>query len=783
MICKNCGSNVVPGNKFCAKCGTAQAVEAPPAQVADTSAQPSTVDTAPAGVVTPPTQGTEAPVDTTASPAPAPAPAVETPVQPEPPVVEPPVQPTLPQQPAQPYGQPEQPQPYGQQYGDPSAQQPQPYGQPQQYGDPSVQPQQQYADPSAQQQYGQPYGQQQYQQYPPYQQTPPVGPDGENKKKLPWKIIIPIAAVLILVAAAIFVFFTFFNSPQRAIDNALSNLNEEFSQRLEDTPLEAFGLLFEALTDGSVTVDFDHREYGWFETEISGRVTLHADYENEEHALEASLSVEGLEFDVDLHFNDEFIAARLRQFNNNFYGITFATFSQDFQSFANLIGLSQWEIDEIVEAVEIYEEMMSMYDIDGLYDQYIELFSEFFDNVTVRSSRDSVVQNGVSTNARRVDFTITADMLIDLLEDYIIMLENDDDMRAFFSSWDDFNAVMDPWAGNVSIYDEMLREMRWMLEDMFGLQGSIVVSMYIDNNDRLLRMEMNMDLEMDRERVQITMTLDFGTSANDTWEFSVTVRDRFEVFEVLSIVWEMDKTPSGGETSIMVVEEGWESGGVTLSWTDRGDFVLSMNDFGWHQELLSGNYTRSGQGFNLRLDGLIDDGWQRLDLGISAAARTERLVPVDFINISQWDQRFLDSIENFVEELMMSMFAIDDPWDVPPPPVETEDPPEPETPPAPDRQDLLDSGLVGDWDFSHGDAIELINQSGYIWFFDDGFIYFEYEFGFGTWEVDGNRLIIESDRFLASGETYVFIFDISDEVLSLTDSDGNTAYFDLMWAP
>jgi len=777
MTCKNCGSEVVAGNKFCAKCGTAQVVEAPAAQVADASAPVPTVEASPtpAAPVEPTPVApvaTVAPVEPT-TPAQTGSPAVETvPVQQQP------VQPASPQQPVQPtqpYQQQQPAHPYQQQ------QPAHPYQQGQAYQQQPVQP-------------AQPYQSQQYQYGQPYQQTPP--PDGP-KKQIKWKIIAPIAATVAIIAVAAIILVMFLNSPMRIAYNAISNFGDEISERVDGTPLELFGMLLESMEDGSVTVEFDYQDNSdWMFTgpDISGAITLHADYESRQYAAEASMLIDGFELDFDFHFNNESMAFRIPQIDNNFYGIIFETFADDFREFANIVGLSQREIAEAIEMIEAYERWMNMQaDMDGIYEKYEELFADFLDDVDVSISRVNYV-HGRSVSARRIDFVATAEMFVNFMEDYINMLDDDEDMRALFAQSDAFMEIMDPFGSSGSVFDEMIRDLRSMMRELDGLEGYMTFSMYVGSGNRLLRMELDMNFGFDEELERVVVALDLGESASDAWRLSADAPDGSEFI----LDWEVNDTSNGGETIVRAIMNDRRSSfeyEVILDWSDRGDFTLSFYE-GWHAEtVLTGNYTSNAYGFELWLYDLIDSDWdwsdESLDIGISTARRTESLEPVDFINISDWGQRVVDMMDDFADDLFDQMFGfpdVDD-WDFDLPDIELPViDPDPDPDPADDDddfvlpwdtgRDLSDSELLGWWDVYGGDNI--------LFFEDPLFVVFD-ELGlasaglnFGMFYEDGNNLTIIAN--FGMGDTYEFTFEFVGDLLAITDSTGATMYLEFMWS-
>jgi len=599
----------------------------------------------------------------------------------------------------------------------------------------------------------------------------------------------------------------FLNSPLRAANNALINVGDEFSERIEDTPLEMFGMLFESLVDGSVTVEFD---YQMFMTEMSGEITIHSDYEQGAHFIEATMSGDGLDFDLELYYDQEIMAARIDQISNNFYGIVFETFREDFRSFADLLGLSRQEVDEIVEMIESYETMMNAsYSMYELSERLEDLGNDFLRRMEVTSNRVDITSGGERVNVRKIDFIIDNDLMMDFNDEFLDIIEDNEYVNAFFDSFNDLISSMDPWAEEISL-DEIIREMR---RDMRDMQSEMVMSLYVGRGNRLYRIAYEMNMEINRERVEAIMTFDLGSHAHDTWSIIMETRDDRGRSEI-SIEWEVNETSRGGETILRVVDEdrfGSWTDELILEWTDRGAFTLLFNENNRGQEtLLTGDFTIDDDGFNLSLPDLIEDSFffeQSLDIEISTARRTESLEPVDFINISDWGQRLLDQLEDFFglsgmfftpdfDDMFDMDFDIDD-WldglfddlddididelleslleDLEGLPVYVPD--TGTTPSGGSREDLVDHELLGFWEFSEGRFTWFFGVSDFVWFDEDGYVYTDNDVG--LWTVDGNRLTVISD--FGNGRTFEFYFEIDGDILAITDVDDDTGYFERMW--
>ena len=710
MFCQGCGSALTPGSRFCDKCGTAvQAAGTPEQQVAP----PVQAADAPVQQEVPQNQDYQQPAPPPPEPPPPPQPEYQAVAPPPPP---PPIQ--------QEYQQPQQYQPVA----------PPPPPPPMQ---PEYQPPQQYQQAA----HPPPPPQQDYQAYQQYQPAPPY-PDPAGPKKSKKKIIIPIIAAVVLLAAAAGAYFIFFhNSPERAAAKALSNVGTEFSQRLQDTPLEIFGLLFESLESGSITVDFDYRDM-W--SNSRGNITLHTDSERNEYALEAGMTVEDIRLDLDFFLNSEVAAVRVSQIDNNYYGIRFNTFRNDFRSFADLMGLGRQETDMIADWVDAISEALNADgNMEDFYSDYTDLFSSILTRAEVRSGKADLNSGGRSVRADKIDYIITDRLIFELLNDFADLLEKDDNIRAMFEAGDEFGGL---YYGLT--YDSMIREFRSQLREFERIfKGEIVVSLYIGSGDRLLQINANSNLQVDGEEIKFNMSLDFGSSAHDLWVFRMNTEEGRDSSE-FAIEWEMNDLSGSKETRLrVIVRDRWSDdvSEVVLNWTNSGQFKLTMEEGRYSETLLSGTYNRNGDGFRLVIDDpFVDSYWdESLRLEISAARRSGRIEQVDFINISDWGTVLIEKIEDLLG-FGSSVY----------------------NPPG-----MIDYALLGSWYHYDGAGTYFFWHSEFVYFDDSGFVMADEETG--TWSASNGRLTVVDD----SGSTYEFTYSIIGGTLSITDSDGDTGYF------
>jgi hypothetical protein len=521
--------------------------------------------------------------------------------------------------------------------------------------------------------------------------------------------------------------------------------------------------LIESLQDGTVSVAFD---YSVLWTNAHGSITLHSDESRGEYAIEAGIHAEGIHVDLDVYLNRDVAAARLRQLDNNYYGIVFDTFGDDFRSFANVLGLSRSETDEVVSVVEMLADLLrNSGDIDSFTADYGKLLGDFVKSLDATSERVEITSGGDNVRAQRIDFVATDNDFSRLLEELLDVLENDENFKALFES----SAILESGLFPAS-YDSFIRDIRREVQSFTGsMSGEIVASFFIGGSNRLLRIEIDTDLTFQGNNDPFDMSIDFGASANDLWALEVntgTGRDRSTV----NFEWDMRETSHGGEVIFKIItNDRWsdnDMSALVLSWTDGGSFTLSIEDSWISETILSGGYTRNNDGFRLMINDLLTDSFLdgSLSLTISTSSRSGRIEDVDFINIANWGETLLEGIENILG--FGDFMGMPDPF-------------APHPPPAPGTADpsIINSELVGAWEFSGGMVTYFFWASSLVVFDADGFVIADDEFG--IWAVEGNELTVIEE--LGQGRVRHYFFEIIDGTLYITDSDDDTGIFERLW--
>lgn len=482
------------------------------------------------------------------------------------------------------------------------------------------------------------------------------------------KILIP-AATLVMLSVVIVVGLvlngTFGSS--LAVARSLGNFSNEVAARLETTPVRALPMLMDALNVGTTTVEFDFEQEWedwwtgqWMRSSSRGNVTMARDFNNRNStAIVADLNIDGRNIDFSAFLDQDRAAIGTSLVSQNYYGITFDTFRNDFRSFAELIGLSDRQMDEISELVESYAEMIRG-DTDDAFSDYTAALMRILLANEQTDNRASIHVAGQEMTVSRVQYTLSHQDIAILLHEWIDIFEADENVMSLFNSSPmPINGV----AGILtfdSIHRDLIHEMRNLVRDFEReARGEITAAFYIGNRNRLVRATLGGSFEGRLGDVGFGIVLDLGADVNDIWRISGRFYDHL-IDEFFDIEWRIRES-AGRYTHTLEIRwnDRWtgERSGLSLSsdWnTQSGHFVFDyhvqdswVNNSG---ELFEGNFVVNDGGFVLRFDVQHSTSWDNTDLTIIISTSNSVNINknIDFVNISQWDQHLLDSIEDAV---------------------------------------------------------------------------------------------------------------------------------------
>ena len=518
--------------------------------------------------------------------------------------------------------------------------------------------------------------------YAPQPPKPPKPPLNSGSSTSTMKIVLGVGIPVFAVAAALIILFAAgvfgnifeadltgnftgilrINRDAVPIADALDIMIEEAGLRMETTPFQVFPLMYDILADGTLSVNFDHRDDGlWGFGSTRGSVVLRSDTTNSEFAIEADLNAMGfIVIDFAAFFNNDRLAFGSSLLGGDYFGITYSTFAEDFRIFGNAIGLSPDVIDDIASSVEGYFEMYTTEpDIDiSVFEiaQYTIILSNFIRNLEFVSENSTLAVGGEQTNATRISTVITTGDLFALLADLLEVAEGDDR----FTPWtfgDTFDGGNDD---SSQIFRDALDELRTLGEEV---HGDFSFAFYIGQDGRLLRVVADIDYVDGDVSTYSTTTINFGASYRDNWTLDVTTISLLDSSNI-TLSWDIDETSQGYRHSL-ALEYGSRlfshSYTLTSLWApDTGRFTLSYLEHRWNDSgSISGILNLEPDSFTI----LFDDFELGMDQFLSLEIVSERdanIPQIDYINLDRWDQSLINIIEDWLRTFGFDGFGLDD---------------------------------------------------------------------------------------------------------------------------
>jgi len=451
-----------------------------------------------------------------------------------------------------------------------------------------------------------------------------------------------------------------------ALNNAMSSFGDELAERLNTTPLKAFGLLVNSLEYGTTTVDFTHSNEwtswngGTHGSSSSGNFVFIADERNLDYALHGDITVDGETVDFSAYINMDRLAIGSSLIGGT-YGVNYSTIRQDLRHLHNEFGLdygiSASDLDMIADFFESYMDVLNEAANASLEsDEYFRTFVDFMLNSEQVSENVDVTAGGQTVNARRVAYNFTGASLANFLRDLLNVFENDESMIAIYG-----NPLMAEAYG--MSHADMIREMRNLIREFEReVVGDFSIAFYIGARDRLVRIDINGTIKTFDEEVQFGVAFDLGNSATDTWRMDVSFDDGWNSGTVRA-VWEIQEVGGRHVHEISMRDPRTGTMSFTSDWNpSSGDFIFSLSEDGWNDELLRGNFVTSGGTFRLSFNIEERNSWRDSDTFIEiSTARGANIGNVDFISIGDIT---MDMVEGIVNDLFGFGGGWDDSWDI-----------------------------------------------------------------------------------------------------------------------
>ena len=484
---------------------------------------------------------------------------------------------------------------------------------------------------------------------------PQMPPSPPTKKKIGKLLAIGIPVVVVIaIAIGAVLFIQFKNSPLVVVGRAFVGLNAEVSERIDATPFQAFGILINALEEGTVTVNVDYRDV-WL-GDINGSIAFYSDGANSEYAVEAELRLDNRALELEVFMNKERIALGSDILGNDYYGITFSTFRDDIRIFGAAMGLDNQTIKELTEMVEMVEESLNAaYPESAVDAPYASLMTEFIRNLETTSEKTRIEVGSRTVRSTKIEFVVTDNDIITLLNNLVDLMAEDENLRNYFDSYAAdvlTNEIF--WGMQASTYNGFIREMRNTIRELDrSLSGEFVITFYVSSDNRLLRMQLDMDLSVDRNPVRVNCKFDFGESVTDPWELNFVVNSDGLRGESVTIVWDYRERSNRLINTLTISPSIDEQIVFSSEWSpDNGRFTLSYN-YDRSMGELSGVFKVDENGFSLSIDDPTGTLGQSFGLEITAQIGAPQIKQIDFINIDRWDENLFSDFERALYSLLL----------------------------------------------------------------------------------------------------------------------------------
>lgn len=449
-------------------------------------------------------------------------------------------------------------------------------------------------------------------------------------------------------------------SQPEAIQRSFENLLDEVLIRIDHSPLQIFGSLLNSLEHGTVSADVQYGGPFGMRAEVS----LASNSQTLEQFIDIGATIMGfIQVDAQLYASADNFAVRVPIFDDNFYGITFSTLENDVLAFADVLGIDlESEMAEIMDVLSEFAAFMEgaiewSESIDELefIQPYIDAWTQFIGSLQLTSGNAQA--SGV--NVTRYEYLLVPGDLLTLLDSFYTVLANDEDMRAYFDMFDNPMFADMPGMTGISMYNEMLDELRFAINELEyeinSISGNMTIAFYIDENYRLMQIVIHGDLSHEGENALFGLSFDFGSSVYDTWTVSAFgyIDGDGASFDPF-ITWEFSNAGGRYVNAVTVAYESWMGTEETVTfksdWTPAsGEFVLSFIEdsmWGLSENSISGNLTTMANGgFTLR----FTEG--DLVVEVTATPGTPTIPTINFVNLDQWDLELVGRVEEFFFEM------------------------------------------------------------------------------------------------------------------------------------
>ncbi len=484
----------------------------------------------------------------------------------------------------------------------------------------------------------------------------PAQPPKKARKVKWWMVAIPVVLVFAIVGALVWQPLQMRISPKKALSSAMEKTNEKLDARTDGSPLAALGKGAGWYENGELALKAD-ASVGT--DAVSAEIRLQSDRAKQQLAANANIHYAGQALSAGLYADADQAALSLNQFmNGTYYGIRYDSFVEDLKKSALGANLTEEDLAQIDAVMEKLRELSgSTRDPSKLLEPYAAIIEEYKDSLTVTHGKAEIQLDDQIRQCDTMTMTMDQASLFKLCSDLLDELEEDDDLKAAFSSILEMSTVPADW-------DEFVGEMRDALEqakESTKLDAKVTYYLY---KGCVVDTTLEMNVEVDGEEVALMVDINYGADPG-TSDIRLNIEASSDGERVtLELV---DKVERDGDTFRETItchadipETGKANCKITMSWNRKsGDLSVGIKaedtshketelTFDCKLEELENGFRISAQGSPEALEGVGN-----LSVELSCTTGTQIKVP-EIVNLDQWDQSVLEALEELVSSLFPS---------------------------------------------------------------------------------------------------------------------------------
>jgi tetratricopeptide (TPR) repeat protein len=434
--------------------------------------------------------------------------------------------------------------------------------------------------------------------------------------------------------------------------SATENTMNAVADLADGSPYGVVGDLISALMQGEITGTLNlHDESNYADLSVDLRTNLSLPA----IAASASVNYNGESASGDVYLDDTYGAFHSDLIDGNWYGATWATLLDDLENsiFVDRDIISTDDIDELRDGMDEVTAMLSELDLSGLNDIDLEQY------LRVLFSVQPTFSTGSGEYGDFVSMEVPLAAYLDVACDLLDTLADDQTAASLIS---DLVSMEDPSESfTVSEWADELHELADELRDEmadYDISGSMTITAWM-NGGYLTKITCTADPSVDGDSASIEMTLSFEFDGSDLYGVSFRV-DAAEYGDTATVAVGWAASESGNtrtDTLTLRYDDGYDylDGSLTTEWArGTGDLTITVwGDDGYSSEggSFSLNLLRSSSGSTVTLDTASLFGVDG-ELKFTANAGSVNLgEPSRFVNLDEWDDDFLNSLQEAAETL------------------------------------------------------------------------------------------------------------------------------------